>query len=88
MNQQVNTYEEIGCQELVELVTDYLEGGMPTELRVRFERHIESCAGCRTHLEQMRATIRLTGGLTPESLTPEAEKTLLAAFRGWYRSSG
>jgi anti-sigma factor RsiW len=88
MNQQANTYEEISCQELGELVTDYLEGGMPAELRVRFERHIESCSGCRTHLEQMHATIRLTGSLAPESLTPEAERTLLAAFRGWYRSSG
>jgi len=88
VTQQANTYEEISCQELVELVTDYLEGGMPAELRVRFERHIESCEGCRTHLEQMRATIRLTGELAPESLTPEAETTLLAAFRGWHRSSG
>ncbi|MDX6412455.1 MAG: hypothetical protein QOE91_1971 [Gaiellaceae bacterium] len=88
MTQQANTYEEISCQELVELVTDYVEGGMPTELQVRFERHIETCEGCRMHLEQMRATIRLTGELPPESLTPEAETTLLAAFRGWHRPPG
>lgn len=88
MTQQANTYEEISCQELVELVTDYLEGVMPAELRVRFERHIESCSGCHAHLEQMHATIRITGVLKPESLTPEAESTLLQAFRGWHRTSG
>jgi anti-sigma factor RsiW len=82
---QANTYEELSCQELVELVTDYLEGGMPDELAARFERHIESCSGCRAHLEQIRATIRVTGELSPESLSPEAERTLLDAFRGWNR---
>jgi hypothetical protein len=88
VTQQANTYEDISCQELVELVTDYLEGGMPEELRVRFERHVESCPGCGTYLDQMHATIRLTGALAPESLTPEAERALLDAFRGWLRTPG
>ena len=88
MTEQANTYEEISCQELVELVTDYLEGGMGAELRARFERHIESCSGCRAHLEQIRATIRVTGGLSPESLTSDAERTLLHAFRGWNQKPG
>ena len=79
-----NTYEELSCQELVELVTDYLEGVMPRELRKRFERHIGKCTGCRTYLEQMRETIRVTGALTPESLEPEAERALLDAFRDWH----
>ena len=70
MTQQANTYEDLSCQELVELVTDYLEGGMTAGLAERFERHIESCSGCRTHLEQIRATIRVSGELTPESLSP------------------
>ena len=86
MTQPANTYEDISCQELVELVTDYLEGGLGAELRARFERHIESCSGCHAHLEQMQATIRLTGRLAPESLTPDAEQTLLRAFRGWHRN--
>jgi anti-sigma factor RsiW len=88
VTQQANTYEEISCQELVELVTDYVEGAMPHDLRLRFERHIESCEGCRTYLEQMRATIRATGELAPESLPPDAQETLLTAFRGWRQRSG
>jgi hypothetical protein len=78
-----NTYEELSCQELVELVTDYLEGALPSELHDRFERHIAHCSGCQTYLQQMRATIRATGTLTVESVTPDAESTLLDAFRGW-----
>jgi predicted anti-sigma-YlaC factor YlaD len=77
------TYEDLSCQELVELVTDYLEGAMPAELRVRFERHVAECSGCRTYLEQMRLTIRATGALTVDAVTPEAEQALLEAFRGW-----
>ena len=88
MTQAANTYEDLSCQELVELVTDYLEGALPDELRQRFDEHIAHCSGCQTYLEQMRTTIRATGTLTPESLSPEAESTLLDAFRGWKRADG
>jgi anti-sigma factor RsiW len=85
VTQTANTYEELSCQELVELVTDYLEGALPSELHDRFERHIAHCAGCQAYLAQMRATIRVTGSLTAESISPDAERTLLDAFRGWKR---
>ena len=77
--------EAMTCRELVELVTDYLEGALPAELHDRFERHIAHCSGCQAYLEQMRVTIRVTGSLTPEALSPEAERALLDAFRGWRR---
>jgi anti-sigma factor RsiW len=86
MTQAPNTYEELSCQELVELVTDYLEGALPDELHERFDEHIAHCKGCQTYLAQMRATVRATGTLTPESLSPEAESALLEAFRGWRQS--
>jgi anti-sigma factor RsiW len=83
VTQAANTYEELSCQELVELVTDYLEGALPVELHERFDEHIAHCAGCQAYLAQMRATIHATGTLTPESLSPDAERALLDAFRGW-----
>ena len=83
-----STYEDLSCQELVELVTDYLEGVLPPELHARFEQHIAHCTGCQTYLAQMRATIDATGSLTPESVSPDAERALLDAFRGWRSSSG
>jgi anti-sigma factor RsiW len=75
--------EKLSCQELVELVTDYLEGVLPDAERERFDAHLATCRGCRTYVEQMRATLRVTGKLTPESLSPEAEAGLLSAFRTW-----
>ena len=83
-----STYEDLSCQELVELVTDYLEGALTPELHERFEGHIAHCSGCQTYLAQMRATISATGTLTPESISPEAESALLDAFRGWRRPPG
>ena len=80
MNEQV---EQLSCQELVELVTDYLEGALPEEGRLRFEDHIGRCSGCKLYLEQMRQTISLLGHLPADALAPEAEVELLEAFRGW-----
>jgi anti-sigma factor RsiW len=71
------------CQELVELVTDYLEGTLPRRQRRRFEQHISGCDACTTYLGQMRATIELTGRLRAKDLDPDAEAELLAAFRDW-----
>ena len=79
------TAMEISCQELVELVTDYLEGALPPAERARFDAHIAGCDDCHAYLEQIRTTIRLTGTLTPEQLAPEAEAALLEAFRDWKR---
>jgi predicted anti-sigma-YlaC factor YlaD len=75
--------EEITCKELVEVVTDYLEGQMPPERRLLFEEHVAFCSWCRTYLDQMRETIRLTGMLTEDDLSPGARDTLLEVFRNW-----
>lgn len=75
--------QALSCQELVELVTDYLEEALPIDEHARFEQHLAECGNCQQYLEQMRATIELTGGLTPEALEPEAERTLLGAFSSW-----
>jgi anti-sigma factor RsiW len=73
----------VTCIELVELVTDYLEGSMPTDERARFDEHISACEGCTTYMEQLRITIRLTGMLPEEQIAPDARAALLDAFRDW-----
>jgi anti-sigma factor RsiW len=77
---------ELSCREVVELVTEYLEGVLPRRDRKRFERHIAGCGGCTAHLAQMRRTIDATGRLTEEQLTDEARRELVAAFRDWKAS--
>lgn len=73
------------CKEIVELITQYLEGSMGAEARLRFERHVVTCPPCRGFLSQMRETIRLSGELNDESLSPAQQQELLAAFRDWNR---
>jgi anti-sigma factor RsiW len=69
------------CQELVDLVSDYLENRLPPEERARFESHLAECSGCRTYLEQMRQTLRALGRLTEAELSPEVRDRLLEVFR-------
>lgn len=79
--------EALSCQELVELVTDYLEGALDDRERRAFEAHIAACDGCTEYLDQLHATIRLVGTLTPTDLSEAAENALLDAFRTWKSGS-
>ena len=75
--------EPISCAEIVELVTEYLEGALVPDDRTRFEEHLLNCEGCTDYLAQMRETIRVTGQLTEEAIGPSAMEALLSAFRTW-----
>lgn len=79
----MSAIRELNCNEIVELVTEYLEGTMDGELRVAFEAHLAACGHCVHYVEQMEATIRLAGTIDPEALSPELTAGLLAAFRGF-----
>jgi anti-sigma factor RsiW len=78
---------EFVCQEMVELITDYLEDALSRSQRRRFEAHIAGCEHCTEYLEQMRATIRLAGRLRGEDLTPEMHEEFSEIYRRW-RSEG
>jgi anti-sigma factor RsiW len=71
------------CAEFVELVTDYLEGTLPAEDRLRFEDHLAICDGCTTYLDQMERTIRTVGYLREVDVQGEARARLLEAFQTW-----
>jgi anti-sigma factor RsiW len=74
---------ELTCAELVELVTDYLEGQLPEGDRRRFDEHLATCGDCRAYVEQMRLTIDAAERLPDPELSSELEQRLLDAFRGW-----
>jgi len=74
---------ELTCQELVELVTDYLDDALPEEELERFEEHLLYCGPCMTHVDQMRETIRVAGSVRADDLDPTVADDLLAAFRSW-----
>jgi anti-sigma factor RsiW len=74
---------ELTCQQLVEIVTDYFEGTLPPEVQGRFEGHLDRCVPCRTYVAQMRTTMALTGRLREDDLAPESKERLLDLFRHW-----
>lgn len=74
---------EMTCKELVELITDYLEGAMGAPEQQRFELHLNQCSGCRVYLAQIQQTIQSVGRLSEESLSPAARDQLLHVFRNW-----
>ena len=80
--------EALSCQELVELVTEYLEGALPGSERRRFEQHPAGCPHCTAYLEQMRLVIKASGRLGEDDLEPAARDALLDAFRDWKRDRG
>ncbi len=73
------------CQEMTELVTDYLEGRLSIGQRLRFEMHVGLCGHCRAYLRQMRQTVQTLGALPEQSVDPEALDHLLERFRTWKR---
>ena len=71
------------CKELVELVTEYLEGVLSSEDKERFEIHLATCNDCTTYLQQMRKTIQAVENLEESSLSPQAKENLLRVFQNW-----
>jgi anti-sigma factor RsiW len=76
-----NSADDLTCVQVVELVTDYLEGALPAAEAERLERHLVTCPGCSEYLEQLRAISGSLGGLDGASLPAELRDGLIADFR-------
>ena len=73
----------LACQEVVEMVTDYLEDALSAADRRRLETHLAGCPHCTEYLAQMRETIRLTGRLEPEDLSDQQREEIVDLYRRW-----
>ena len=74
---------DLVCQQVVEMVTAYLEDALSRSDRRRLERHLAGCPLCTEYLAQIRETIRLAGRVTPEDLTPQMRTELTDLYRRW-----
>jgi anti-sigma factor RsiW len=74
---------ELACQQVVEMVTDYLEGALSRSQRRRLDAHLAGCEHCSEYLRQMRATIALSGRLRSEDLTPQMRDEFTDIYRRW-----
>jgi anti-sigma factor RsiW len=81
----VSAPEDVTCQEIVEIVSDYVEGALGPDEREVVELHLNLCDGCTDYLQQLRVTIALSGELLADALSPELEDELCHAFRSFRR---
>jgi anti-sigma factor RsiW len=65
--------EEIRCIEMVEVVTEWMEGGLDDDTRAAVEEHLAICPDCTAYLDQLRATNAVAAGLDDDPGTPPAE---------------
>lgn len=77
--------EHLSCQEIVELITDYLEGALPRDVASLFEEHVNFCDGCEIYLDEMRTTIATVSDVASveDELPAQMREELLTAFRHW-----
>jgi anti-sigma factor RsiW len=75
----------LSCREIVELVTDYLEGDLDATTTTAFEAHLDVCPGCQRYVEQIRETVTTLGDVSSDNLPAEAQAGLLEAFRAFRR---
>jgi anti-sigma factor RsiW len=77
------TREHMTCKELVELVTDYLEGRLPEQQRLKFEDHLSCCPPCATYIDQIKSVGRVAGRLKERDVPVPIKDALLEALRHW-----
>ena len=75
----------LSCREIVELVTDYLEGDLDAEVTTALETHLDVCPGCARYVEQIRETVATLGDVSSDNLSTEVQEGLLEAFRDFRR---
>lgn len=82
------TPAHIPCIEVVELLTDYLEGALDPEMQRRVEWHLDLCPPCVVFLEQLRSTIESVENLPIDTLPTETVDALEEAFRNFHQIDG
>jgi hypothetical protein len=77
--------EHVSCQEVVELVSDYLEEALTADEAALFEQHLNFCEGCVWYVDQLRTTVATVGRIGEEDLPAATRERLMTAFRDWKR---
>jgi predicted anti-sigma-YlaC factor YlaD len=72
---------DIRCREVVEVITDFLEGTLEPDVRDVFERHLAMCTWCQDYMDQMRGTMRVVGRLRRDDVPADLVDALARTFR-------
>lgn len=69
------------CRQLVDRLSEYIDGELPVDLCARIEEHCKDCRPCEAFIESLRRTVRLIESDEAPRLPDEARAELLAAWR-------
>ena len=75
----------LSCREIVEMVTDYLEGDLDADTTTALEAHLDLCPGCERYVEQISETVTTLGDVSSDNLSTDTQAGLLEAFRTFRR---
>jgi anti-sigma factor RsiW len=78
--------ESLVCKDVVEMVSEYLDGAMSPTDRARLEQHLLVCPPCTAHVGQMRSTLEQLAKL--RASPPDAGPAVVDLFREWKRRQG
>ena len=81
MNAAEDPTDDTTCAEVVELVSDYLDGTLAEQEAQRVADHLDGCPGCEAYFEQVRATSEGLGRVEADSLPTDVRASLLEAFK-------
>ena len=76
------------CQQLTEIVSDYVERRMSLWERLRIQMHLGMCGSCRAYLRQVKITVRTVGEMPKEPIPEDIRAELMDRFRGLRPESG
>ena len=67
------------CEQITDLLNDYINQEMDATLRAAFERHLQNCTDCAAFLKTYRQTMHVTQTLRYEDV-PEEMLTRMQQF--------
>lgn len=71
----------VACQQLVEMVTDYLQGDLDLTRRTAVEEHLAVCGHCTGYVEQVQRMLELTSTPDHDPVPDELLDALTTQFR-------
>jgi anti-sigma factor RsiW len=77
---------DLTCRDATELMSEYLNRGLPPEVRATLEQHVFTCPACTIYLSQMKTIVSLASTLADSAPPPAAdahESEVIQAFRRW-----
>jgi anti-sigma factor RsiW len=69
------------CREVLALLTEYMEGGLPPAIASGLTRHLEGCAACARFFDSIKTTRTAVNRLRCDQVPEEVHERLRAFLR-------